>query len=430
MIEAKRTSSLSLPINSVKVQLSRLNKRISDQELQSPVVVKKFRSESFGSEAEGEHHLETPPSTPAPAPVLYGIEDDQKDQDEDRALEAVNFFDLPTPDVMKAFPSGNQLKIKTEINPITTTSSSTSSLNTPQITLNSSGQVINSSGQVLHPLAATPPMRGSVDSTYPELGHFMDDETEEEMNLPSMEGSLNTPNVDPSGNNANPFIFNNPFNQQPLLSHQSTRSSFSTLATHSVVSNPTQPLYIDVQEQQHQIEGSTSCEPSPSDQALEYAPPPYQQQQQPSYTDLQVQQPQSHQMHHQRQIMIHEIPTTVAEQCPSYSPPMSGVPSPAPSNESSLASSSSPAGHQDHLSSDHFFGPSRGSLGRKGSDASTCSAKSRKTKKQQFTELVQRQQFLTQNNEELRQQLRNYEKACAKLKMMLLEKMKSAARMC
>ena len=427
MIEAKRTSSLSLPINSVKVQLSRLNKRISDQELQSPVVVKKFRSESFGSEAEGEHHLETPPSTPVPAPVLYGIDDDRKDQDEDRALEAANFFDLPTPDVMKAFPSGNQLKIKTEINPITTTSSSasTSSLNTPQITL-------NSSGQVTHPLTATSQMRGSVDSTYPELGHFMDDETEEEMNLPSMEGSLNTPNVDPSGNNANPFIFNNPFNQQPLLSHQSTRSSFSTLATHSVVSNPTQPLYIDVQEQQHQMGHSTSCEPSPSDQALEYAPPPYQQQE-PSYTDLQVQ-PQSHQsqMHHQRQIMIHELPTTVAEQCPSYSPPMSGVPSPAPSNESSLASSSSPAGHQDHLSTDHFFGTSssRGSLGRKGSDASTCSAKSRKTKKQQFTELVQRQQFLTQNNEELRQQLRNYEKACAKLKMMLLEKMKSAARIC
>ena len=377
MIEAKRASSLSLPINSVKVQLSRLNKRISDQELQSPVVVKKFRSESFGSEAEGEHHLETPPSTPAPAPVLYGIDDDQKDQDEDRALEAVNFFDLPTPDVMKAFPSGNQLKIKTEINPVTTTSSaSTSSLNTPQITL-------NSSGQVTHPLAATSQMRGSVDSTYPELGHFMDDETEEEMNLPSMEGSLNTPNVDPSGNNTNPFIFNNPFNPQPLLSHQSTRSSFSTLATHSVVSNPTQPLYIDVQEQ-HQMGHSTSCEPSPSDQALEYAPPPYQQQQ-PSYTDLQVQQPQSHQSHllHQRQIMIHELPTTVAEQCPSYSPPMSGVPSPAPSNESSLASSSSPAGHQDHLSTDHFFGTSssRGSLGRKGSDASTCSAKFQKDEK-------------------------------------------------
>lgn len=49
--------------------------------------------EKFGSEAEGEHHLRTPPT---PAAIL-------NDLDEDRVLEAVNFFNLPTPDLIKTF---------------------------------------------------------------------------------------------------------------------------------------------------------------------------------------------------------------------------------------------------------------------------------------------------------------------------------------
>lgn len=397
MIEARRTSSLSLPVNSVKVQLSRLNKRIIDQELKSPVnSCKRFRGESLGSEGNSDNL--TPPSTPVPE-VVFGIDDDQKDRDEDRALEAATFFDLPTPDVMKAFPSGHHLKVKTEATP-------TSSLNTPQIT-------VTSSDQLEHPLANPEAMRGS--TTYSDLNPFMDDETD----MRNVMGSLNTPIVDPSGNN--PFMFDSPFNQQSLLSHQSSRTTYPGIATHSII-NTDQPLYVDVNEQQH-MRNSTSCEPSPSDQALEYAPPPYQQPQQASYTDLQVQQ------HHQRNLM-QDLPVTVAEHC-RYSPPISAVPSPAPSNESSVASSSSPA-NQDQLSADQFFSSSRGSMGRKGSDASSCSvgSKSRKTKKQQFTELVQRQQYLTQHNDELRKQLSCYERACSKLKLMLLDKMKNAARMC
>lgn len=412
MIEARRSSSLSLPIKSVKVQLSRLNKNIknikrrSDQELSSPVVVKKLRVESVSCEGSNtsDHRL-TPPNTPAPE-ILFGVEDDHKDRDEDRALEAATFFDLPTPDVMKAFPqSGHQLKIKSE------TSTPSSSLNTPQIT-------VTSSGQILHPLATTDAMRGS--NTYSNLTPYLDDDTEGDMNITgAIDGSLNTPNVDLSGNN--PFIFNNPFNQQPLLSHQPSRTNFPLLATHTVVA-VTQPLSIDVQEQ-NQMAYSTSCEPSPSDQALEYAPPPYQQQQQEtSYTEMQVQQ----RAHH----IIQDLPVTVAEHC-RYSPSPSAVPSPAPSNESSMASSSSTA-NQDQFTADNFMLSSRGSLGRKGSDASNCSAgsRARKTKKQQFTELVQRQQYLIQHNAQLRNQLKCYERGCSKLKLMLLEKMKNAARMC
>lgn len=404
MIEARRSSSLSLPIRSVKVQLTRINKNIKrtcDQELSSPVTIKKLRVESTSSEGTSDHQL-TPPTTPAPE-VLFGVEDDQKDRDEDRALEAATFFDLPTPDVMKAFPqSGHQLKIKAEIS---TTSGSSSSLNTPQIT-------VTSSGQISHPLATSEAMRGS--TTYSNMPPFMDDEGE--MNITgAMDSSLNTPNVDLGGNN--PFIFNNPFNQQPLLSHQPVRSNFQLIATHTVVP-VTQSLSIDVQEP-NQIMYSTSCDPSPSDQALEYAPPPYQQQQQASYTEMQGQQ----RSHHN----IQELPVTVAEHC--RSPSFSAVPSPAPSNESSMASSSSPA-NQDQFSIENL--PSRSSLGRKGSDASNCSvgSRARKTKKQQFTELVHRQQYLTQHNEQLRNQLKCYERACQKLKLMLLDKMKNAARMC
>jgi len=377
-----------------------------------------------GSKTVNKHKFREPVAvgTPDKTPDTGSFYADDIAEADENIDSAVDFFSLPTPDIMKTF-TGNPLKVNTS-------SGNTPAANTP--TMEGRSFAEETSLVIQHTGKPTPDLCNMFERT-PQI--------------PGPNDSLSTPVVDPDQSTRNPLAghvygiapavslshdafsgMNSPVVTYAEVSDVQQQHRSSPLTTHTLVSSAPPSYYQEEdasQSSQYGVPSNSSATLSRhhgSDTTmLSHAS---------TFTELTTRPAPAVHHPHQQHIYIHgaivddaSVPTVVHDHFYQNSPSISAA-SPAASIASNDSSSFDSKELLSIPSTSYRVGSGAGK--RKAGDGSSSSGtkKPRLTKKQQFVELQQREQFLIVDNENLRRRVEGMTEGCKKLKQMLMDRMK------
>lgn len=319
-------------------------------------------------------------------PESFSLYDE--DVDDPTIDSAVNFFSLPTPDIMKTF-SGPNLACKTP------------AANTPTLEGRSFAEETTLHLSASQSTLNTPQLKLETPSTVD-----LDNLFQRTPQLP-LDGSLTTPVVDPN-HSRHPLAGVLGIAPPVSLSQEGFASTTtpvttsvatpinqhreSPLATHTITAYG----YDDANE----LNSSTGSFVEPHSQ-----PPPHYDYSLTSYHELKPREVDHLHLQH----TVSEVPTVVQDHIYSTSPALS---------PNSVASDTS-----SQYDSRYSYSTNNNKRKSPQTDSHTTTKKPRMTKKQQFVELQQREQWLLHENEELRRRVDGMTEGCRKLKAMLMERM-------